>query len=168
MSTKMEFSLDLSAFDIVVNKDQKWRGEYIVLCFFQACERVESSKSCNLNGFESGRYFTIFSANPGGRNRWQLHSHVRLLFVNEQKPSFSNHFSFKICTIISISKGEVHFIIQTKNLRWESNKSARKTAKVKQKSLLVMSLHQLYNRAVYVSTAILLLCIVYWTFLLCL
>ena len=43
------------------------------------------------------------------------------------------------------------FIIQTKNLKGESSKSARKTAKVKQNRWLVMSLHQFYNRSV--STA---------------
>ena len=31
--------------------------------FFQACERAESSKSCNLIGSESERYFTILPAN---------------------------------------------------------------------------------------------------------
>ena len=65
--------------------------------FFQACERAESSKSCNLIGSESGRYFTILPA-----NRWQLYSQVCLLFVNEQKPSFSTHFSLKTCAIVSI------------------------------------------------------------------
>ena len=34
--------------------------------FFQACERAEFSKSCNLIGSESGRFFTILPANPGG------------------------------------------------------------------------------------------------------
>ena len=33
--------------------------------FFQAYKRMESSKSCNLIGSESGRYFTILPANPG-------------------------------------------------------------------------------------------------------
>ena len=56
----------------------------------------------NLIGSESGRYFTILPANPGGI-RWQLHSQVCLSFVNEQKSSFSTHFSFKTCAIISIS-----------------------------------------------------------------
>ena len=49
-----------------------------------------------------------------GQNRWQLHSQVCFLFVNEQKPSFSNHFSLKTCAILSISQGKVNFIIQTK------------------------------------------------------
>ena len=54
---------------------------------------------------------------------------------------FKPQFSFKTCAIISISQGKVNFIIQTKNLKRESSKSARKTAKVKQNRRLVMSLH---------------------------
>ena len=38
----------------------------ITFIFFQACERAESSKSCNLIRSESGWYFTILSTNPGG------------------------------------------------------------------------------------------------------
>ena len=34
------------------------------LFFFQAYERPEPFKSCNLIGSESGRYFTILPANP--------------------------------------------------------------------------------------------------------
>ena len=56
-----------------------------------------------------------------------------------------NHFSFKTSAIISISWGKVNFVIQTKNLKGESSKSARKTAKVKQNRRLVMSLHLLYK-----------------------
>ena len=138
--------------------------EYKQLFFFQACERAESSKSCNPSGSESGLYFTILFAKPGGIVGSFIHKF--LLFVNEQKPSFSNHFSLKTCAIISISQGKVNFIIQTKNLKGESSKSARKTAKVKQNRWLVMSLQQLYNRAV--STAILPLCTVYQRFLPCL
>ena len=48
--------------------------EHYTFIFFRACEREESSKSYNLIGSESRRYFTILPANP---------------FVNEQKPSFS-------------------------------------------------------------------------------
>ena len=33
MEPKWNVSLDLSAFDIVVNKDQKWCGEYIVIFY---------------------------------------------------------------------------------------------------------------------------------------
>ena len=69
--------------------------EIYIFIFFQACERAESSNSCNVIGSERGRFFTILPANPGGI----VHSQVCLLFVNEQKPSFSNHFSFKTCPI---------------------------------------------------------------------
>ena len=141
-SINFQFDLDLTL-DFV--------PEFI---FFQACQRAESSKTCNLIGSESGR------------NRWQLYSQVCLLFVNEQKLSFSNHFSFKTCTIIRISQGKVNFIIQRKNLQEESSKSARKTAKVNQNRWLVMQLRKFYNRAVF--TAILLLSTFYWKFLLCL
>ena len=110
----------------------------IFFIFFQACERAESSKSCNLIGSESGRYFTILPANPGGIVGSFIHKFVCCLY--EQKPSFSNHFSFKTCAIISISWGKVNFIIQTKSLKGESSKSARKTTKVQQNRWLVMSL----------------------------
>ena len=39
----------------------------------------------------------------------------------------------------------MNFVIQTKHLKGESSKSARKTAKVKQNRRLVMSIHQFYN-----------------------
>ena len=72
------------------------------LIFFQACEWVESSKSRNLIGYESGRYFAILPANPGGIVGSFIGKFVGF-FVNEQKPSFSNHFSLKPGVIISIS-----------------------------------------------------------------
>ena len=52
-----------------------------------------------------------------------------------------NNFCFKTCAIIGVSEGKVNFVIQTKHLKGESSKSARKTAKVKQNRQLVMSLH---------------------------
>ena len=57
------------------------------------------------------------------------------------KPVIFNHFSLKTCAIFSVSWGKVNFVIQTKHLKGESSKSARKTAKVKQDRWLVMSLH---------------------------
>ena len=83
-----------------------------------------------------------------GRNRWQLHSQVCLLFVNEQNPCFVNHLSFKTCAVISISQEKVNFVSQTKSLKEESSNSPthlRNTPKVKQNRRLVMSLHQIYN-----------------------
>ena len=75
--------------------------EITKLIFFEASERAESSRSINMIGSESGRYFTILPANPGGIVDSFIHTEVCSLFVNEQKPSFSNHFSFKTCAVIS-------------------------------------------------------------------
>ena len=41
----------------------------MLFIFFQACERAESSKSCNLIGSVSGRYFTNLPANSRGRHK---------------------------------------------------------------------------------------------------
>ena len=81
------------------------------------------------------------------------------------KPVIFQHFSSKTCTIISIGQGKVNFVIQTKHLKGESSKWARKTSKVKQNGRLVMSLHPSFLTYA-VSTAILLLCTVYSTFFL--
>ena len=118
--------------DRVINKYRKF-------IFFQACERAESYKSCNLIGSESGGSFRSCLLIRAESLATSLTSW--LLFVNEQKPSFSNHFSFKTCAIIAISQGKVNIIFQTKNLKGESSKSARKTVKVNQNRWLVMSLH---------------------------
>ena len=61
----------------------------------------------------------------------------------------------------------MNFVIQTKHLKGESSKWARKTSKVKQNGRLVMSLHPSFLTYA-VSTAILLLCTVYSTLFLCL
>ena len=84
-----ERRIDFAVFFLIVLWSQ---ARICPIIFFQACKWAKSFKSCNLIGSESGR------------NRWQLHLQVCLLFVNEQNPSFSNHFSFKTCAIISISK----------------------------------------------------------------
>ena len=58
---------------------------YISLAF-------ESIKSCNLIGSESGRYFTILPANPGGIVGTRIHKFVWLV-VNEQKNRSSSRLS---------------------------------------------------------------------------
>ena len=58
-----------------------------------------------------------------GRNCWQLHSQVCLLFVNEQNRHFQTIFLFKTCAI-SISWGKVNFIIHSKYVKGESSKSS--------------------------------------------
>ena len=54
--------------------------------FCKACERAESSKSCNLIGSESGRFFTILLTNLGGivGSFIKRYSQVCVLFVNEK------------------------------------------------------------------------------------
>ena len=56
----------------------------MLFTFFQACERAESSKSCNLIGSKSGRYFTILPTNPGGIVGSFNHKFF-FSFANEQK-----------------------------------------------------------------------------------
>ena len=43
-------------------------SEITLFIFSQACKRAESSKSCNLIGSESGRYFTILPTSPSRIN----------------------------------------------------------------------------------------------------
>ena len=45
---------------------QPFNGIVILIIFFQVCKRAESSKSCNLIGSVSRRFFTILPANPAG------------------------------------------------------------------------------------------------------
>ena len=61
--------------------------------FFQACERAESSKSCNLIGSESGRYFTILPANPGRIVGSVIHKFVCCLWMSK-----NSHFQ-TICLL---------------------------------------------------------------------
>ena len=56
---------------------------YFIL--FQACERAEFSKSCNLIGCESGRYFMILPANPGRIVGSFIHKFVCCLWVSKNR-----------------------------------------------------------------------------------
>ena len=49
-------------------------------------------------------------------------------------------FILKLVLLLALAK-KVHLVIETKHLKGESSKSARKTTKVKQNGGLVMSLH---------------------------
>ena len=70
----------------------------IILFFYFILDHVyislafESSKSCNLIGSESGRYFTILPANPGGIVGTCIHKFVWLV-VKEQKNRSSSRLS---------------------------------------------------------------------------
>ena len=137
----------------------------LIFIFFKACELAESSKSRKLISSESGRYFTILPANPGGIVGSFIHKFVCCLWMSKNR-HFQTIFLLKLALLLALAREKWILLFRHKHLKGESSKSARKTAKVKQNRWLVMSLHYLYNRAV--STAILLLCTVYWTFLLCL
>ena len=57
--------------------------KYRHLFFSRACERVASSKSCNLMGSESGRFFTVLPANPGGMVGSFIHKFVCCLRMSK-------------------------------------------------------------------------------------
>ena len=50
----------------LLNSSYPTKAEFSNCFIIQACERAESSKSYNLIGSESGRYFTILPANLDG------------------------------------------------------------------------------------------------------
>ena len=102
---------------------------------------------------ERAVFYDLARANPGGIVGSFIHKFV--CCCEWAKPVIQNHFSFKTCAIISVSWGKVNFVIQTKQLKGESRKSARKTAKVKHSRRLVMSLHYFYNlRCKYCNLAL--------------
>ena len=146
------YVLSNSYASLVLSKLQAYIHNLIY--FFQACERAESSKSCNLIGSESGRYFTILPANPGGIVGSFIHKfvwHHSQVWMSKNR-HFQTIFLLKLFLLLALAREKWILLSRQK----ESSKSARKTAKVKQNRWLVMSLHELYNRAV--STAILPLC----------
>ena len=53
----------LTVFEVIINT-AVYSISHVI--FFQAWERAESSKSCNLIGSESGLYFMILLTNPNG------------------------------------------------------------------------------------------------------
>ena len=90
---------------------------------------------------------------------------VCCLWISKNR-HFQTIFLLKLALLLALAREKWILLFRHKHLKGESSKSARKTAKVKQNRWLVMSLQQLYNRAV--STAILPLCTVCWRFLPCL
>ena len=123
--------------------------------FFDACRMT--IKSCVLHLFPVPRnrkrpynkhlislVFSVRTVNYGSRAAGGIIGSFIHKFVcccEWAKPVIQNHFSFKTCAILSVSLGKVNFVIQTKHLKGESSKSARKTAKAKHNRRLVMSLH---------------------------
>ena len=108
--------------------------------FFQACERAESSKSCYLIGPEGRRYFTILPANPGGIVGSFIQKLLCCLWMSKNR-HFQTIFLLKLALLLALAREKWISLFRHKNLKGESSKSARKTAKVKQNRWLVMSLH---------------------------
>ena len=77
-------------------------GGISIFIFSKACKWAESSKSCDLIGSESGRYFTILPANPGGIVGSFIHKFICCLWMSKNL-DFLNHFSFKTYAVVSIS-----------------------------------------------------------------
>ena len=137
----------------------------IFFIFFQACERAESSKSCNLIGSESGRYFTILPANPGGIVGSFIHKFVCCLCMSKNR-HFQTIFLLKLALLLALAGGK--WILLFRQKVWRENQASQpgKPLKYSKTGGSWCPFAELYDRAV--STAILLLCTVYWTSLLCL
>ena len=71
---------------------------------------------------ESGRFFTILSANPGGIVGSFIHKFVCCLWMSKTCVIF-NHFSFKTCAIISVS--EQKWILFFRQNIWRENQASQ-------------------------------------------
>ena len=105
---------NLFALDYTIKASKNWlyykmtqhilnEFELITFIFFQACERAESSKSCNLIRSESGWYFTILPANPGGIIDCFIHKFVCCLWMSKNHP-FQTIFLLKLVLLLSSAK----------------------------------------------------------------
>ena len=92
----------------------EWLHVYVII-FFQACEWSESSKSCNLISSESGRYFTILPANPGGIVGSFTHKFGFCLWMSKNR-HFQTIFLLKLKLLLALAR---EIIIQSKNLKGE-------------------------------------------------
>ena len=75
----------------------------MLFTFFQACERAESCKSCNLIGSESGRYFTILPTNPGGIVGSFIHKFFFCLRMSKNC-DFQNIFLLKLALLLALAR----------------------------------------------------------------
>ena len=78
-------------------------GRICLIIFFQACERAESSKPCNLIGSESRRYFTILPANPGGIVGSFIHKFVCCLWMSKNR-HFQTIFLLKLALLLALAR----------------------------------------------------------------
>ena len=140
---------NLFALDYTIKASKNWlyykmtqqilnEFELITFIFFQACERAESSKSCNLIRSESGWYFTILPTNPARIIDCFIHKFVCCLWMSKNHP-FQTIFLLKLVLLLASAK-ERWILLFGQKIWSVLSKPARKTAKVKQNRRLVMSL----------------------------
>ena len=140
---------NLFALDYTIKASKNWlyykmtqqilnEFELITFIFFQACERAESSKSCNLIRSESGWYFMILPTNPARIIDCFIHKFVCCLWMSKNHP-FQTIFLLTLVLLLASAK-ERWILLFGQKIWSVLSKPARKTAKVKQNRRLVMSL----------------------------
>ena len=97
-------------------------GGISIFIFFQACAWAESSKSCNLIGSESGRYFTILPANPGRIVGSFIHKFVGCLWMSKNRP-FETIFLLKLALLLALAR-EKWILLFRQNL-WRENQASQ-------------------------------------------
>ena len=97
--------------------------------FFQVWERAESSKSCNLIGSESGRYFTIFPAYPGGIVGSFIHKFVCCLWMSKTV-IFKLFFLLKLALLLALA-GEKWILLFRPKI-WRENQASPLSLSVQQ------------------------------------
>ena len=73
-----------------------------ILIFFKLA-RAESSKYCNLIGSESGRYFTILPANPGGIVGSFIQKFVCCLSMSKNR-HFQTIYLLKLALLLTLAR----------------------------------------------------------------
>jgi len=131
-------------------------GSGPIFIFFQACERAESSKCCNLIGSESGRDFTILPANPGGIVGSFIHKFVCCLWMSKNR-HFQTIFLLKLALLLALATEKWIFLFRQKI--WRENQASQLRKPLK-KSKTGGS----WCRFTSFVTRLLLLCTVYWHF----
>ena len=96
--------------------------EIYIFIFFQACERAESSNSCNVIGSESGRFFTILPANPGGIVGSFIHKFVCCLWMSKNR-HFQTIFLSKLTLLLELAREK--WILLFRQKIWRDNQASQ-------------------------------------------
>ena len=95
--------------------------KYLFLFYFQACEGKESSRSCNLIGSDSGRYFTILPANPDGIVGSFIHKFVCCLWMSKHRDFWTiSFFKLALSLALAMEKGILFF----RQKMWRKNQAS--------------------------------------------